>query len=465
MPTVGEQILELMGGESNIKSITYCATRLRPTFYDKDKVEVEKIRKLNSVVGIVDEKGRFQIIIGTNVGDVYQEIMAVSDLNSEKQLDIKNDNDIKNEDNSNGGSKFDKFLSFVVSIFNPLLPILAGSGLIRGLTILAVQLGFLAEDSTTNAILTIGGTAVFHFLPILVAITVALRLKASPYIAAIIIGTLIIPDFLALAGNDLGSTVSFFGLQIPIFDYTGQIIAPIIVVWGQSKIEHFLKDKLPSSLHLVLIPTLLISIMIPIAIIIVGPFGNFVSIGLANVVNYITNWNSIITGAIIGGIWNPLIMLGVHWAPNTMIVIPEIAQTGESALIAYEANSNFGMAGAVFAMYLRSRNSQLRVFSLNSITSVFLSGIVEPAIYGLGVPFKTPLIAGSLGGAMGGAFMGAFGVVGYSFVFGGLTTIPAFAGPTLIYYVLGLTISFLGGMILTFLVGWDTSRESELFPA
>src|SRR5699024_8781601 len=109
--------------------------------------------------------------------------------------------------------------------------------------------------------------------------------------------------------------------------------------------------------------------------------------------------------------------------------------------------------GAAFAIFLLSRNRELKSYSLTAITSVFLSGIVEPAIYGLGVRFKSPLVAGCLGAALGGAFMGMFKVVGNAFVFGGLTTIPAFAGPTLWAYVIGLAISFFSGMILTMMFG------------
>jgi PTS system beta-glucosides-specific IIC component len=194
----------------------------------------------------------------------------------------------------------------------------------------------------------------------------------------------------------------------------------------------------------------------------VGPIGNYLSIWSAQGVEYILSLNSIISGAIIGGIWNILIMFGVHWAPNTTIVIPNIALTGESAIIAYAANANFGMAGAALAVYFRTKSKSLKSYSITSIVSVFLSGIVEPAIYGLGVNLKTPLVAGCIGAALGGAFMGAFNVVGYAFVFGGITTIPAFAGPGLWAYVVGLAISFAAGLLITLALGFNEPEELEL---
>lgn len=204
---------------------------------------------------------------------------------------------------------------------------------------------------------------------------------------------------------------------------------------------------------MIVIPTILLFILVPLYAAIVGPAGNYISIGMAQVVTWLENINPIVTGAVIGGIWNILIMFGVHWAPNTMVIIPEIAKKGYSPLIAYGATANFGMAGAALAVFLKSKNKELKTFSITAIASVMFSGIVEPAIYGLGVKYKTPLAAGCIGAALGGAFMGIFHTVGYAFVFGGITTIPAFAGATLWAYIVGLAISFIAGMILTLIFG------------
>lgn len=439
---LAHELLELLGGKDNVKTITHCATRLRPNLKNRSLVDIEKIEKLEGVTGVVDAESSIQIVIGTNVGEVYEEFLKIW------QPDNKSfENEI--EDDNKQRHLFNDFIATVVSIFSPLLPLLAGSGLLRGFTILANELGWLSENSTTNLILTLSATSVFYFLPLLVAVTSAKRFDTSPYVAVAVLGALIMPEFIDLVKGDGGNTISLYGVTLPVFNYTSQVIPAILTTWLQSKLEHFMKKKLPNSLHMVVIPTVLLFVLVPIFAGIFGPVGNYLSIGIANIVDRLASINQIITGAIIGGIWNILIMFGVHWAPNTMVIIPEIAAKGYSPLIAYGANANFGMAGAAFAIFLRSKNKELKNFSLTAITSVFLSGIVEPAIYGLGVKFKTPLIAGSLGAALGGAFMGMFNVVGNAFVFGGLTT----AGPTLWAYIVGLTISFVGGTILTFVFG------------
>lgn len=455
---LANQLLSLMGGSDNVESITHCATRLRPTIKDPTLVEKEKIEALNGVAGVVIQDSGLQIVIGTNVNEVYDAFIKV--WNSNSSINVE-DNKVHNSEDNKKRNWFNEFIALVVSIFSPLLPLLAGAGLLRGFTILANELGWLPTESTTNLILTVAATSVFYFLPLLVAVTAAKRFDASPYIAIAIMGALIMPEFIDLIEGDGGNMITFLGISIPVFNYTSQIIPAIITVWIQSKMEHFMKGKLPHSLHMIVIPTVLLVLLVPITAGIIGPFGNYLSIGIANFVDWLLNINQIVTGAIIGGIWNILIMFGIHWAPNTMVVIPEIAATGQSAIIAYSANANFGMAGAAFAIYLRSRNQELKNFSLTAITSVFLSGIVEPAIYGLGVKFKSPLVAGCLGAALGGAFMGIFKVVGNAFVFGGLTTIPAFAGPTLWAYIVGLVISFMGGMLLTLAFG-IRNQEAEM---
>ena len=443
---LGEKLLHLMGGRSNIMKLTHCATRLRPTFKDKSKVDVGKIQALEGVVGVVDKDPGFQIIIGTNVGNVYEEIMQADGFIERKEV-IEGEK--RGEVSQNKKGLLNIFVQMVVGIFSPLLPLLAGSGLLRGFTILANETGILNTKSSTNTILTVAATSVFYFLPLLVAYTSAKYFKTSPIIAAAVMGALIMPEFIELMGGQSGALAQFMGLSFPVFAYTSQVIPAILTTWIQAKLEKVIKKLIPTSLHMIVIPTVLLFLLVPLAAIVIGPAGNYLSIGMAKGVSWLMGINTVISGAVIGGIWNLLITFGIHWAPNTMVVIPVIAQSGHSAIIAYGANANFGMAGAALAVFFMTRNKSLKGFSLTAITSVMLSGIVEPAIYGLGLRFKSPLLAGCLGAAAGGAFMGLFKVEGNAFVFGGLTTIPAFAGPTLWFYIIGLLISFVSGFTLT----------------
>ncbi len=439
-------ILENIGGKENVLSVTHCATRLRPKLKDRQVVNKEKIENIEGVTGVIDNPSGLQIVIGLTVGEVYNEFIKLIG-------NTKNDEKPQNRGLLNG------FVELVVSIFSPLLPLLAGCGLLRGFTILANQAGILDKESPTNTLLTLAATSVFYFFPLLVAVTSAKRFKTNPYIAAAIMGALIMPDFINFVEGDGGNTVKFFSISIPVFRYTSQVIPAILTTYIQSKIDHFLSKRIPNALHMIVIPTILLTLLVPLTAMAIGPFSNYISVSIAKLVDILANINPIITGAVIGGIWNILIMFGVHWAPNTMVIIPEIAKKGYSPFIAYGANANFAMAGSALAVFLKTKNKKLKSFSISSIVSVMLSGIVEPALYGIGVKFKTPLITACIGAGLGGAFMGLFNVVGNAFVFGGLTTIPAFAGKTLWAYVVGLAISFISGTLLTLIIGYKEEVE------
>ena len=274
------KLLEFMGGKENIISVTHCATRLRPQLKDRSLVDADAIEKLDGVTGLVNKDSGLQIIIGMSVGDIYKAFMKVWD--SER---LEREGLIEKEE---AGPKrhewFNEFIALVVSIFSPLLPLLAGSGLLRGFTILANELGWLSTSSTTNLILTLTATSVFYFLPLLTAMTAAKRFQTSPYIAVAVMGALIMPDFLALVQGDGGNGVEFLGISIPVFNYTSQIIPAIIMTWLQSQMEHFMIKKIPNSLHMIIIPTVLLLVLVPITAGVIGPIGNYISIGVAQAV-------------------------------------------------------------------------------------------------------------------------------------------------------------------------------------
>ncbi|MDD3746792.1 MAG: beta-glucoside-specific PTS transporter subunit IIABC [Anaerostipes sp.] len=448
MKNLGKQILELVGGEGNIKSITHCATRLRFQFFDKSKVDIERLKENKTIVGVVNAE-QFQIIIGIHVRDVYLELTKQTGLGVKQ---IKQENGTKKKIGA-------IFLDAIVSIFSPLLPVLAGSGILRGLVILASQIGILSEQSGTYIILTAASTAVFTFLPILLAVTTSRKFKASMYISILIMGALLMPNFQALMTDGVGTIVHFMGIPVLMVQYTGSVIPAICAIFVQSKIEKRLKIIIPQSLHLILIPAISLFLMVPLTAIVFGPVGVGLGVGIAKVVKLILNLNGWISGAFISGIWNILIMFGIHWAVNTTIVIPNIALTGHSRIIALAAGANFGMAGACLGVWIKTKDKELKGYTISAIMSIFLSGIVEPALYGVGLKYKRPLITGIIASALGGAVMGGMGVVGYAFVFGGITTIPAFMGPKILWYVVGLLTSFVMGTVLTVLFGFEKKKE------
>ncbi|STY44565.1 EIIBCA-Bgl [Listeria grayi] len=240
LENLSRQLLVLMGGPDNIISVTHCATRLRPVLKDRALVKTAEIDALDGVTGVVNKEAGLQIIIGTNVGEVYDAFMKVWQADDATSQKAETET---SEVPSEKRSWFNGFVALVVSIFSPLLPLLAGAGLLRGFTILANEIGWLPTESSTNVLLTLAATSVFYFLPLLIAVTSAKRFATSPYIAMAIMGALIMPDFIGLVKGDGGNTITFLGIAIPVFNYTSQIIPAILTTWLQSKMELFMKKK------------------------------------------------------------------------------------------------------------------------------------------------------------------------------------------------------------------------------
>lgn len=447
---LGKKILELVGGEENVQSITHCATRLRMSFKDKSKVEDTAIGKLNGVLSTMEKGGQYQVVIGPAVDSVYKDVVANTKFES---------------DSSGGGDSQEKknivtiFLDTVAGIFTPLLPLLAGSGVLRGIVLLLTQVGLLSDTSSTYTILTVSSTAVFYFLPILLAFTSAKKFGANQYVAVAIMGALIMPDFMNLMGDGGNGTVSsFIGIPVVLMGYSSTVIPAVLAVWCQSKLEKFLKKIIPLSLHLLFVSLITLLVMVPLTAIVFGPFGVYVGEAFANLVNALMSFNGWIAGAFIGGIWNVMVIFGLQWAVNP-VMIQNISVLGFDKIVPLTGAANFGMAGAAMGTFLKTKDPEMKSFSFSALLSIFFAGITEPAIYGIAVKYKKPLIGAVIGGAAGGAFIGGMGVNAYAFVFGGLTTIPAFIGDTLVYYLIGLAICFVVGTIATIILGIDEDLE------
>ncbi|RDX01207.1 beta-glucoside-specific PTS transporter subunit IIABC [Listeria kieliensis] len=446
---LGKKILQLVGGEANISAITHCATRLRMSFQDKKKVNEAGIKQLDGVLGTMEKGGQYQVIIGPAVDQVYQDLIHATRFES----------GIKEEGTKGKKNIITLFLDTVAGIFTPLLPLLAGSGVLRGIVLLLTQVGWLSEESSTYVILTAASTAVFYFLPILLAFTAAKKFGANPFVAVAVMGALIMPDFTALMGSKgNGAITHFIGIPIVLMNYTSTVIPAILAIWCQSKLEKGLKKIIPTSMQLLFVSLITLLIMVPLTAAIFGPFGVYVGEALAKFINALMSTNGWIAGAFIGGVWNIMVIFGLQWAVNP-IMIQNISVLGYDKIVPLSAAANFGMAGAALGTLIKTKDKKMKSFSVSALLSIFFAGITEPAIYGIAVRYKKPLIAAVLGGAIGGAFIGGMSVNAYAFVFGGLTTLPAFVGKTFVYYVIGLLICFVVGTVATLILGLGEDEQ------
>ncbi|MGX7153488.1 PTS transporter subunit EIIC [Enterococcus sulfureus] len=435
-------ILENVGGPENISNMTHCATRLRLNLKDSSLANDEAIKNIDGVANVVDTAGQYQILIGTDVPKLYDEFEELVNNNGNAKVETSS---------SGGGSILSNIFSSISAIFAPLLPALAGSGILRGLIILAVQLGFLSENSGTYTILYTASMSVFYFLPVLLAFTSARRFGASPYLSALIGSALLYPDFIALLGQQgNGATTSFIGIPVVLMSYNSTVVPIILSIWAYSYLYKFLDKHITENLKLVLLPLISLVVMVPLTIIVIGPLGVYGGEAIANVVNWLIERSSILTGILVGGGWSVLVSFGIHWAVNP-IMINNISTYGYDYIVPFTFACNFAVIGTTIGVFFKARNKKLKSFAMTGLVTIALSAIIEPTLFGLLVKNKKLFLAQIIGGAVGGAYLGLMKVVTNAFVFGSVTTFPAFVtekSSNFINAMIGLLISLVVSAVL-----------------
>ncbi|MED5046805.1 beta-glucoside-specific PTS transporter subunit IIABC [Bacillus siamensis] len=445
---ISKEILQLVGGEDNVQSVIHCMTRLRFNLYDNAKADRDGLEQTEGVMGTNISGEQFQIIIGNHVPKVYQALMEISGLSSESA----------NKTSKQKKNVLSAVFDVISGVFTPILPAIAGAGMIKGLVALAVTFGWMSEKSQTHIILTAVGDGAFYFLPILLAVSAARKFRCNPYVAAAVAGAILHPDLTALLGS--GKSISFIGLPVTAATYSSTVIPILLAIWLMSYVEKGIDRITPSSLKLIAVPMLTLVIVVPVTLITVGPLGAILGNDLSVGVNYLFSHAGIAAMILLAGTFSLIIMTGMHYA-LVPIMINNIAQNGHDYILPAMFLANMGQAGASFAVFLKSKNKTFKSLAFTtSITA--LMGITEPAMYGVNMRLKKPFAAALIGGAAGGAFYGVTGVASY--IVGGnagLPSIPVFIGPTFLYALIGLFISFAAGMAAALLIGFEDVQSER----
>jgi len=449
---MAEGILEHVGGVENLTGMTHCATRLRLNIADDEKIDNDAVKSVPGVINTVNASGQYQILIGTDVPKLYEQVETIVNGTGAELKAVSNPDE----------SIINKIFGAISGIFAPLLPALAGSGILRGLLILAVQMGLVAEGTGTYTILYGLASSVFYFLPVLLAFSSGKRFGASPYLSALIGSCLLYPDLIALMGDTgNGAMTSFFGIPVVLMNYNSTVIPAILSIWAYSFLYKFLDDKVPETLQLVVTPAVSLIVMVPLTLIVIGPLGVYAGEGIATVVNWLIERSGLLAGVLVGGSWSVLVSFGIHWAVNP-IMINNIASNGFDYICPLTFACNFSVIGVALGVFLKAKDKQLKGFSLTGVITICLSAIIEPTLFGMLVNNKKLFLAQIIGGAVGGAYLGLMKVVTTAFVFGSVTTFPAFVSENtgnFIQAMIGLLISFVVGGVLGYLF---TSKDEKL---
>ncbi|WP_214779685.1 beta-glucoside-specific PTS transporter subunit IIABC [Exiguobacterium sp. s22] len=448
---LAKEIIQQVGGESNVKSLVHCATRLRFVLKDKSKANKANMERLDGVITVKESGGQFQVVIGNNVPEVYQAIGKQTNL-----IDRPTD------DSSDGekGNIFGRAVDIISSIFTPLLGVMAGAGILKGLLAIATNVGWLATDETTYIILNAAADSLFYFLPVLLAVTSARKFGANQFVAMTVAGALIYPSIIQLKNEAVPT--DFFGIPVMMMSYTSTVIPIILAIWIMSYIEKFFNQRIHESVKNFVTPLISLVTIVPLTLIVFGPIGVTTGDLIAAFILKALAFNPILAGAFIAGVWQVLVIFGIHWGV-VPVIINNIATKGYDYIKPATAPAIFAQAGASFGVMLRSKNKKLKTLAGSTgITALF--GITEPAVYGVTLRLKRPFIAAVISAAVGGGIVGHFGSVAVASGPPGLLTLPVFIGDSMTAFyglLLGVAVSFVLSIVLTYVLGFEDDPIEE----
>ena len=444
-------IVKLVGGEKNIASVTNCMTRLRFNLNDVAKADTEAIKKLSGVQGVVNKNGQFQIIVGTYVSKVCDEIHKLGNFGENASSD--------SDDKETG--IINKILGTITAIFTPVIPALAGSGMIKALLAVLKLFGWVDVDSQTYVYLNFLSDTVFYFLPVILAYSAAKRFKCSPYLAAVLGAALLHPSFSAL---NTGDPVAFFGIPVRMISYGSSVVPILLIVFAQSYVEKFAKKISPNAVKVFLVPLITLVITSLIGFTALGPLGNYIGEILAIGMNFINDKAGWLIPVIMGTLCPLFIMTGMHYcfAPIQQI---QYSTLGYGTILGPGMlASNIAQATSSLVVGLKTKNKDLKQLSLSSSTTAFM-GITEPALYGVNFKLKKPLYAAMIGGGIAGLYAGLTGIRTYASATAGLAAIPVYISDDMsnvINACITIVISIVATAIVTLILGFDDIKEENV---
>ncbi|WP_127091747.1 beta-glucoside-specific PTS transporter subunit IIABC, partial [Lacticaseibacillus rhamnosus] len=439
-----KQLLKLVGGKQNINQVWHCATRLRFTLKDQDKVPKEKVEALDGVITVVEASGQFQVVIGNNVSDVYQEVVKLEPSLS----DGTEGPATVTHEKMTFKRAFNGLLTFISGVFTPFLGAMAGAGILKGLLSLAVVLGWLTTKSGAYQIWWAAADGIFYFLPLALAFTAAKQLKVNQFVAMAIAAAMVYPNIVALVGKP---SIDFFGIPVVAANYTATVLPILLVVVVQKFLEPFFNRIWHESVRNILAPLCLLVVIVPLTMLVVGPVSSILSNGLATAIVSLNKSVPVLAGMILGGFWQVFVIFGVHWA-LVPVMMNNIALYGTDPMMPILLPAVLAQAGAAFAVFLKARDAKMKSLAGSStITALF--GITEPTIYGITLKLKKPFYCACVAGAVGGIIVAMSGAGANVASLASILSLPTYLGKGFGVSVIGDVVAFVLGVGLTLAFG------------
>ncbi len=449
---LAQEIIENIGGDKNVNGLTHCATRLRFNLKDEGKAQTDAIKNTAGVMGVVSKGGQYQVIIGSDVGSVYKEILKEIPALDGQQME-------SNEADDRGVAS--KIIDTITGIFTPILPAITAAGMLKAVLSLLVVFNAIDKTGQTYIIIDFMADSAFYFLPILLAASSAQKFKTNMYLAMMVGGILLHPNFVGMVNTikEAGEGgIHLFGMPISAVTYGSSVIPIILSVWFMSYVEPIADKVSPKVIKFFSKPLITIAVVGTISLVVIGPIGYLISDGISNGIKALENFSPWLVPTIIGAFTPLFVATGTHYGLVPIGINNRMTTGYDTVIYPGMLASNLGQGAASLAVGLKSKDSSIKQLAASAgLTGLF--GITEPALYGVNLRFKTPLYAAMIGGGLGGLFMGISRVKNFTGGSPGLLTLPSYIGDDTLKHLYMACIGAAISIVISFVISYILYKE------
>lgn len=446
---LAQAIIDNLGGKENVQDVYHCQTRLRFKLKDGQLVQKSQLEELEGVTMYLFNAGVHQVVIGTHVKNVFEEIEPLVDLNKDEDGKLETEK----------LSPVQTLISFVAAVFQPIIPALSGAGMVKAVLALLVVFKLISNTSQTYVMLNTFSDGVFYFLPLLLAFTTAQKLKTNPILAVGVIAMMLHPNWITFL--TAGEKVAFFDLiPFTLATYSSSVIPAILIVFVQSYVERLLKRIIPKSVELIFVPMFIFLIMGTLAFSILGPIGAIIGNLLANGFTYLSETISWLPPVLIGALLPIMVMFGIHNAIAPLGIM-QMSQLGYDSIFGPGALvSNIAQATAASIVAIRTKDKKLKQVASSGALTGYM-GITEPILYGVNLPKKYPLYASMIGGGLGGLYAGVMQVHRFATGSSGLPAVLLYIGDNTMEFFWNIIIAIIITVTSTAIITYFLSLRFE----
>lgn len=452
---IARQVLAAVGGSANVISVTHCMTRLRFILKDQSIPDKMTIKSIPGVMGTNIAGGQYQVIIGNSVGAVYKEVTALGGISDSGAA----------EAGKNAGQRVNPVtaaLDFISGCMSPLFSAIIAGGLIKVLLVIFGPsiLGVMETTSDTYIFMNALGDAPYYFLPVLVTYTASRKLNCNTFLAVMVSSMLIYPDVIALLGGE--AMPHLFGV-IPVVqgNYASSIIPAMLSVILLKYVEILVDKITPDWSKTFLKPLLIVLITAPVTLCALAPLGLLIGNGLQFVINAIYGFAPWLAMALFAGFMPFIVMTGMHWAFTPAALIALADPGYDLLLLPAMLAGNIAQAGATFGAAAKIKDSSLRQMAVPAGVSALLAGVTEPAMYGVTLRLRKPMLAACIAGGAGGLAVGLVNLKAYAFASPSLTSVVQFIAPDGGHNFMFAVVILVVVLVLSFLLSFLMTKSSE----